>query len=251
MTTKWGLHHHELFLGEIEASCEEHNVDEWIVIDGNHDDHFALAARCAYGLDQDGMARLGERVRYSPRGNRFELGGARFGSLGGAVSLDAWAERAGFDFGYGTPRYRTDWNWFPNLEAPKVADLEALGSEPLDVLLTHEAPAQVDMTAHEGLRGVPLPLEALGKSIGARELVGLAATNTRCRLLVHGHWHERLSTFVDFPHHRCRVEGLASNSAGRGRDERAYLLLDIAPRLGEAANAINVIDGRNVESLAS
>lgn len=248
MKTSSRRSHAEAFLGTISRSCEAFGVAEWIVLDGNHDDHDGLAERCAYGLDDEGFASLWSHVRYAPRGHRFELGGARFGTLGGAVSLDAWIEQTGFDFGTGR-RYRVGWDWFPDREAPKLSDVEHLGTDPVDVLLAHEAPSAVDMSRFEGFRGIDIPVEALGKTAGARELVTLAATNTGCRVLIHGHWHSRLTTLAEFAGKACVVEGLASNSFNGGRDGRAYLFLDIGARSENGCIELNVTDGRHADTL--
>lgn len=236
--------HHELFLGCIARECKASDVIEWIVIDGNHDDHYELARQCGHGLDEDGLVPLGERVRYAPRGTRFDLAGVTVGTLGGAVSLDAWADKDGFDFGNGF-HYTVGWDWFPELEAPKLSDVEHLGTEPVDILLTHEAPSFVDMRAYERLKGIRLSPEALAKTAATRELVSLAAVNTRAPLVVHGHWHRRVSTVVELPDdHLCVVEGLAANSTYSGRDGRSYLFVDIDPQSHEK---VHVLDGRTLD----
>lgn len=243
--------HADVFLGRIASACKTYGVTEWIVIDGNHDDHQELFALTNQGVDGDGFVRLGERVRYSPRGNRFMLAGARFGTLGGAVSLDAWAEHDGYvDFnGRG---YTKDWDWFPMLEAPTIDDVDHLiAGGDLDVLLAHEAPIHVDMSPYYGLQGITLPPEAHARATLVRELVSHAASATRAAVLIHGHWHRRVRTHVDYPDSVCLVEALAANSSKGGRDGRSYLFMELEPPLTEGAVQLRVIDGRDIDTLPS
>src|SRR5690554_5324471 len=91
-----------------------------LFIRGNHD--------CTPWLDEldrdeDGLADADPHIRYVPDGARFELNGLRFGALGGARSVDKDLRTEGRD-------------WWPDEEA-HPADLEWLGHDPLDVLLTH------------------------------------------------------------------------------------------------------------------
>jgi predicted phosphodiesterase len=241
-------HHHEL-LGRIASDCKAYGIDEWIVIDGNHDDHSELSMLANGGADDEGLVRLGERVRYSPRGNRFMLGGARVGTLGGAVSLDAWAEYEGL-CSFGDRGYRKDWDWFPTLEAPTLADVDHLieGGH-LDLLLTHEAPRHVDMSPYYGLQGIHFTPEIMARTAAVRDLVSHAAVATKAPVLVHGHWHRRVTTWVDFPESSCLVESLASNSAGSGRDGRAYLFIDMETQSEDEAVKMRVTDGRDAAVL--
>lgn len=241
-------HHHE-FLGRIASDCKAYGIDEWIVIDGNHDDHRELSMLASGGTDDNGFIRLGERVRYSPRGNRFMLGGARIGTLGGAVSLDAWAEHEGLCT-FPNGGYRRDWDWFPDREAPTQADVDHLvdGGD-LDVLITHEAPRHVDMSPYYGLQGILFTPEILARTQHVRDLVSHAAAATKVPLLVHGHWHRRVTTHVDFPDSACLVESLASNSSRHGRDGRAYLFVDLEPHPDSEAVQIRVTDGRDINAL--
>jgi predicted phosphodiesterase len=238
MTTRSGRPHAEAFLEAISAACERFGVTEWIFLDGNHDDHeqlFALGPR-----DDDGMAVVGERVRYSPRGNRFTLDDRHIATVGGASSMDAWLKTVGVDFG-GDP-YRPGWDWFPELEVPRPADLDRLAQgPPIDLLLTHEAPLHVDMSAHHGFRNVPIPVEIVERSRAVRELISHAAVISRTELLIHGHWHRRCSTVIEWPDQACRVEGLASNSTNGGRDGRSYVFLDL--------DHMSLTDGRKAGSL--
>lgn len=238
METNSGRSHATALLEQISTACCRFGVSEWLVLDGNHEDHLELQARQDL-RDEQGLVMLGERVRYIPRGRRFELAGVSFGALGGAVSLDALVEAAGYDFG--SKPYEPGWNWFPELEAPNRADLVRLGTEPLDVLLTHEAPSGIDLDSHSGLCGIYVAPELAEQSEQVRRLISEAIVATRPRIVVHGHWHYRYSAILQVPGQECQVEGLASNSNRGGRDRRAYLFLDLPSR--------DITDGRHAQKL--
>jgi predicted phosphodiesterase len=212
------------FLGEISWACDQYGVAEWIVIDGNHDDHQALQTVLRQQPDDDGLQRLSSRVRYSPRGNSFMLAGMKFGTLGGAASIDALLEEWGVDFG--RERYQRNVNWFPDLERPSMADAERL-PESLDVLLAHEAPLEVDLRHLNGFPNICVPPEIQQLADEARLVVSAALHATRPKLLIHGHWHGRNRVRIEQKYLECEVVGLASNSRRNGRDERAYLILDL------------------------
>jgi hypothetical protein len=212
------------FLGEIAWACSEYGVAEWIVIDGNHDDHESLQTVLRQQPDDDGLYRLSSRVRYSSRGNSFKLAGVSFGTLGGAASIDAYLEEWGVDFG-GTP-YQRGKDWFPDLERPSMSDVERLPGS-LDVLLTHEAPMEVDLSHLNGFPNICIPPEVQELTDEPRSVVSAALHATQPNLLIHGHWHGRNRVHLERKDVDCEVVGLASNSRRRGRDERAFLILDL------------------------
>lgn len=211
-------------LGEIERACQAYGVAEWIVLDGNHDDHQALQTVLRQQPDDEGLLPLGHRVRYSPRGNSFKLAGVSFGTLGGAASIDAYLEEWGVDFNH--EPYVRGFDWFPELEQPSMDDVERLPSS-LDVLLTHDAPMEVDLSHLNGFPNICIPPEIQEVTDHARQVVSAALHATRPKLLIHGHWHGRNRVRLERTHISCEVVGLASNSRRRGRDERAYVILDL------------------------
>ncbi len=148
------------------------NHENWSTIDG------ALEGR----RDDLGFGILGHhgRIRVSPRGHRFNLGGRRFGSIGGAVSVDRGRRTPG----------RT---WWPQ-EVPTAADVAALGTEPLDVLITHEVPAgallQSRLRVHSAVAA---------EADATRELLARAVQAACPRLCFAGHWHIRLSSDIVRP----------------------------------------------------
>jgi len=138
----------------------------------------------------------------------------RFGALGGAFSID-WRDR--------TPGK----SWWPQ-EITTQADVETLGDEALDVLVSHEAPADVPLT------GFRLPAEDQVRTDEVRELVRDAVRATQPKLVLHGHWHRRNSCEVAWPVEEngdlawrsARVEGLAADVQG---DLDAWGVLELEP----------------------
>ena len=120
--------HHDgpRFLTAVDTACSRHGVELWF-IDGNHDDHFALTEH----RERDTPVALTDHVTYMPRGARVALGGLTFGFLGGAFSVD-WRDRThGID-------------WWPN-EMPDDSDVARHGTDRLDILIAHDAPAGLDL----------------------------------------------------------------------------------------------------------
>jgi predicted phosphodiesterase len=215
----------ERFLSDIARACVTYGVIEWIVLDGNHDDHRSLQAVLRRRQpDDDGLVELGRYVRYSPRGNSFKLAGVSFGTLGGAASIDAYLEEWGVEFD--KEPYTRGYDWFPELEQPSMSDVDRL-PESVDVLLTHEAPMEIDLSHLNGFPNLCIPPEVQRISDIARHIVSAALRATSPQLLIHGHWHGRNRVRLERRHMCCEVVGLASNSRRRGRDERSFLILDL------------------------
>lgn len=209
------------FLAQISEACAKAGVHEWIVIDGNHDDHKSLHALT--DPDSDGLLRLGPHVRYSPRGNSFTLGGTVFGTLGGAASIDAHLMADGVPLGDGGA-YQPGWDWFPDLESPTLDDVDRLPSN-VDVLLTHEAPIEVDLSHFNGFPGIRISPEIQQVCDAARHVVSAAVAKTSPKLVVHGHWHGR--NRVSLQELGCEIVGLAANLRRTGRNKRSFLVLDL------------------------
>lgn len=158
-------------------------------IDGNHEDHEELLA---FQSDQDGKKSLSSHVKYQPRGSRWEFDGYKMGALGGAVSIDRSSRVLGQ-------------SWFRE-EVPTMADLEALGTGPLDVLFLHDCPS--DAVPGPGSPWV-LSDTLQRECDGARELLNMAVSDTMPTQVFHGHWHQYVESTIG----SIRVTGLAHDSS--------------------------------------
>lgn len=170
-------------------------------IDGNHENHDALE-RWRAKADERGMVRMRDSVQWASRGARWEWSGVRFGALGGAVSVDRFLRRPGV-------------NWWPQ-EAVTQSDVDRLGDEPLDVLITHAAP---DTGQRPALR-LPLPPSIVADARHVRSLLDQAVARTGPALVVHGHYHTRMRAEIE----GRVVEGLAHDQSSI---EEALALLDL------------------------
>lgn len=169
-------------------------------IDGNHDVHPKLRElplnKDGFGIVTTGSANPlwnQERLLYISRGHRWAMEGVRFGGLGGAYSIDRFQRVLGK-------------SWWAEEETTKD-DVDRLGRDALDVLLTHEVPNGIDL--HTMFR-LPESIERAAKV--NRILVADAVRNTSPKNVFSGHWHQfRTQTLAGSP---SRVTVLDMN----GRD---------------------------------
>jgi hypothetical protein len=151
------------------------------VIDGNHE-AFPLLFRFPVG--PDGLRLLRHNIAHLPRGYRTTLSSGRtLATFGGANSIDRALRTENVD-------------WWPE-ESPNETDLAALGREPVDILLGHEAPLglpELDkrMKADRGL----WPAEAHTYSADGRRMFHRAFLAVRPRICLGAHYHR----FYD---HQC------------------------------------------------
>ena len=189
------------YLDRVDGAAERAGVAV-VWIDGNHEDHDALD-RWRDRAGPTGLVPMRPHVTWAPRGTRWTWSGMRFGALGGAVSIDRFLRREGV-------------NWWPQ-EAVAPADVERLGDGPLDVLVTHAAPAAVTFPVPPRLR---LPAAIVADARAGRALLHDAVHRTRPRLVVHGHHHFRYRAEVD----GVRYEGLGHD---KGPPSDAVAVLDL------------------------
>lgn len=202
---------------QFERTASERLVAEdlwcWF-IDGNHEGWPGLLKAQAESDSQ--AVEIEPRVIWLTRGLRWAWNGIRFGALGGAFSVDC--------------RFRADgFNWWRVEECPTEDDLDILGDERLDVLLTHDAPSSV--TLPEGMN-LSYDLELRANEI--RDRLELARQMTAPSLVLHGHWHYRQHSVAarrsaSDPDRWISsvVESLASNMEREG----SFGVLDIGDQL--------------------
>lgn len=196
------------FLDEVEALTASHDIEVFF-IDGNHENHDLLAEA------SNGVGEVRDGVWWLPRGHRWSWGGVRFGALGGAHSIDWRAREVGV-------------SWWPQ-EQVGQEDVDRLGDDPLDVLVTHDVPASFAIPYKRPIH----PADEL-RSLESRELIDSAVRATGAELVLAGHWHERWSGPAVGG--GCRVEVFAANGMGA----EAWGVLTVA-------DGVVVLDGEVIQ----
>lgn len=163
------------FTKVLRRRLDEHDLT-LLFVDGNHDVHPKLRA---LPVNEDGFGVITDRLLYAPRGHRWNLSGVRFGALGGAYSVDRHLRKQGRSWWLG--------------EQTSEADVRRLGTGRLDVLITHEVPAGIDVVS-EFSGGLPEFIEQ--EAYANRVLVRDAVRNTDPRLVFAAHWHQRRSELM-------------------------------------------------------
>jgi hypothetical protein len=131
------------WFNHVEAAMSANGVNLLIWIDGNHENHSQLKWLAERQRDADGLVTMrgqdgdGPLVCYAPRGSRWVWSGVRFGTLGGAFSVDHSMRQAGQTWWPGAG---------PGGEEPSQEEADRLiTGGPLDVLFSHDAPTMVDL----------------------------------------------------------------------------------------------------------
>lgn len=197
--TAWG----PPYIAEV-ASAAKRAAIPLHFIDGNHEDFDDLffmkeVLEEVEDMTPEGFIRLRQFLNYIPRGTRWEWDAATFLALGGAYSIDRDARIEGE-------------SWWPS-ENISDEDFERCGTDPVDVMLTHEAP----MGALE-VGTFPDPyMKSHARASEANQIkIRYVMEACRPRLLVHAHHHRRYETTIA----DTRVVGLA------GESDRALLFFD-------------------------
>ena len=148
-----------------------------VFIEGNHDNHAWLQS---LPVRSDGFVSVAgdAPVYYAPRGHKWNWGELVFGALGGAYSVSNRMFVPGF-------------SWHQELEQVNQHNVDTLGDDWLDVLITHEAPFGAPLVA-----GYDLPFHVVTEAQKSQHMVTQAIERSRPRHLFHGHWHQRIEYSV-------------------------------------------------------
>ncbi|MQB01332.1 MAG: hypothetical protein GEU78_13740 [Actinobacteria bacterium] len=186
--TSWGIE----FIAAIATQAKRRRVHVHF-IDGNHEDFGDLffmkeVPEEADDVTPEGFIRLRSHLNYIPRGTRWEWDGVSFLALGGAYSIDKDGRIEGR-------------SWWPQ-EDITDDDVRRCGADPVEVMLTHEAPmGALDTPSFESV-----PMKAHARASEANRIkIRNVMNDCRPRLLVHAHHHHRYETVVGL----TRVIGLA------------------------------------------
>lgn len=154
---------------------------------GNHENWAQLIE--LYGTDPNRKHQMANRLWYLPRGYRWTWDGISFMAVGGAYSIDK-AYRV-----YGQ-------SWWPEETLTDADVVAASRAGDVDIMLTHDAPDGSTIPCLVGQDPERYP-----ESQRNRERLRQITDKVQPRMLVHGHYHQRYTDWVD----GMLVEGLASD----------------------------------------
>lgn len=145
---------------------------ELIVSGGNHDNWDTLMK---LSPQEDGLGTFRSNIRVLPRGGRAQIGGLTIGALGGAYSVDQEHRTEGKD-------------WWANEEPSESEAQRLVDGGPVDVLLTHDAPAGVAIAEK-----FDLPIDVRRRADRTRTLLREVVDSLVPPHVFCGHWHQRRS----------------------------------------------------------
>jgi Calcineurin-like phosphoesterase len=163
-----------------------------IVVPGNHENYDMLER---WPLNPEGFISRTtdlDRIWCAPRGHTWLHNGARVVALGGAFSIDKYARKPGF-------------SWWPQESITQadvdtlITNLDMLEWDTVDLFLSHDLPAGLDV----GKKEFKLSPELEWESYQQRLLLRQAVDRARPHSQVHGHWHKYL---------RNTLEGVGTDS---------------------------------------
>lgn len=194
----------KFFLEELEKCAKAHDLMIYF-LDGNHEDHWALR-ELLNKKDIEGFYIVSDHIRYAPRGHRWNWFGVRFLALGGAYSIDRNWRVIGESF-----------FWEEVLDDD---DVKNAGTDEVDIMLTHDIPAGIDMQTLMTIRGREFSIinESYRNTMRVREVVD----KVNPLLLFHGHYHINYSQKLD--NDLTTVVGLSCD--GSGKD--SYQVIDLS-----------------------
>lgn len=152
-------------------------------VDGNHED-FDLLYK--FPIGEDGLRWIRPNIVHIPRGYRTVLeGGVTLAALGGANSVD---------IGHRVPG-RSVW---PEESITEV-DLAALGHDPADVLIGHDAPLNLPtLDAWLDATEPGWPPAGLAYSAEGRAMFHRGFSQVQPRLYLGGHYHHHIDELVTY-----------------------------------------------------
>lgn len=193
-----------------------------IVTPGNHENYDMLET---FPLNQYGFRSRPDigRIWFAPRGHIWSHHGANLASLGGAGSIDKARRKEGR-------------SWWSQEEITEK-DVDSLrnnmaihGLNKIDVMMTHDAPAGIDLGPKSKSGGVPPEVEHYchKQRLILRDAVDIANPRT----LMHGHWHLSNATFLNGV--TLTGENYRSEIIGLDMDMSAHnmMLGELAPSSG-------------------
>jgi hypothetical protein len=197
------------YLDAMEAGCRNGDGEVTVYALGGNHENYDMVAEYEQRPGDDGFVALRPHVQWIPRGHRWTWETRRLGAVGGAFSID-WRRR------------RIGTSWWPDQEEVQPSDIRTLGTEPLDILCTHDAPMG---SQPPSIFDIPIPVQDQAQADESRKLLLEAVHATQPKLLLHGHWHQRNQRILSFAQCSVRIEGLESDQEA---GPKSWGILDLA-----------------------
>lgn len=193
-TGDFGYHFSTHFLDNMNDQLAERDMMLYFV-DGNHENFHVLYT---YEIAEDGTRPLRDRIIHLPRGFRWDWNGETWLALGGAVSVDK--------------DWRTPGHEWWSEEQLSFGDMLTASRAPADVMITHDCPSGVDISA---IRGNPhgFPAHSLREAEAHRDHMRLVVDEVKPGLLIHGHYHTRYVDMLIGEDYFTEIQGLDCDGA--------------------------------------
>lgn len=151
---------------------------EILVTPGNHEDWERLEEIYTnYPGEIAPQSKNYPRIKWLPRGYRWEDSGISFVSLGGAPSIDREYRREGH-------------SWWPEEMITEEHVAQTVAGGYADIMITHDSPSPGVRKVEEIVNGKSMwSVAARAYSAQGRALMTQAFEGVKPRLLVHGHYH--------------------------------------------------------------
>ncbi|NVM96118.1 metallophosphoesterase family protein [Arthrobacter wenxiniae] len=159
--------------GRYESKLNKYLEDLGVVLTVSGGNHDCWPTLVALPVGADGTATFRSNIKVLPRGGRTAMEDLTVGGFGGAFSVDFEHRTEGKD-------------WWPD-EEPTLGEAEKLvASGPLDILISHDAPAGVPLTGDFQLRP-----ELAERADRTRLLLRQVVDSLAVPYVFCGHWHQR------------------------------------------------------------
>lgn len=177
------------YLRNLDRELEDAGAVLWFV-DGNHEDHDALAV---LPDTPTGHGWVSDRIFHLRRGQRWTWHGRVWMALGGAVSVDRSCRVEGR-------------SWWPQEAITVEQAHEVIHGGRADVMLTHDCPGSV-------LHDFPPPPswwdpDDLQRAAEHRALLQIVVNSVQPAHLIHGHLHKSYQLDAVMAHGRVQVTGM-------------------------------------------
>lgn len=178
----------EYYLNTLSDNAERRGV-HWYVTLGNHENYDSIEQYQSRAVGsfiplRENITVLGNKAAV------FEMNGVKFGSVGGAVSIDRWARKEGTSW---WPQENTKYG-----DVQKFMDLVDV-SGPVDFLFTHDAPNT--LPHWDGFVKDDLLSNA------NRDMMDIVGGAARAKYWFHGHYHRGLQ----YQFNDTQVVGMGAN----------------------------------------